>query len=50
MGSFSWLKADGSAIIIDELKYPLKLVSTSYNGTYEDFKTYSYCDPDQGFY
>lgn len=35
---------------IDKLKYPLKLVSSSYNGTYEDLKTYSYVDPDQGFY
>ena len=35
---------------IDKLKYPLKLVSPSYNGTYEDLETYSYGDPDQGFY
>lgn len=34
---------------IDKLKYPLKLVSASYNGTYEDLKTYSYGDPEQGF-
>lgn len=34
---------------IDKLKYPLKLVSASYNGTYEDLKTYSYGDPNQGF-
>lgn len=33
---------------IDKLKYPLKLVSASYNGTYEDLKTYSYGDPEQG--
>lgn len=34
---------------IDKLKYPLKLVSCSYKGTYEDLATYSYGDPDQGF-
>ncbi|MDD4779181.1 MAG: hypothetical protein PHT02_01065 [Tissierellia bacterium] len=34
---------------IDKLKYPLKLVSASYNGTYEDLETYSYGDPNQGF-
>ena len=35
---------------IDELKYPLKLVSTSYQGTYEDCDGKSYNDPEQGFY
>lgn len=35
---------------IDKLKYPLKLVSVSYKGTYEDLDTYSYGDPNQGFY
>jgi hypothetical protein len=35
---------------IDKLKYPLKLVSVSYKGTYEDLETCSYGDPDQGFY
>lgn len=35
---------------IDKLKYPLKLVSESYKGTYEDCKGKSYGDPDQGFY
>jgi len=34
---------------IDKLKYPLKLVSASYQGTYEDLETYSYGDPEQGF-
>lgn len=34
---------------VDSLKYPLKLVSVSYNGTYEDCKGRSYGDPDQGF-
>jgi len=33
-----------------KLKYPLKLVSCSYEGTYEDLKTCSLSDPDQGFY
>ena len=33
---------------IDKLKYPLKLVSASYKGTYEDLDTYSYGDPYQG--
>lgn len=33
---------------IDKLKYPLKLVSASYNGIYENLKTYSYGDPEQG--
>ena len=35
---------------IDMLKYPLKLVSCSYKGTYEDLNARSYADPDQGFY
>ena len=34
---------------IDELKYPLKLVSCSYKGSYEDLDTPSYSDPNQGF-
>lgn len=32
-----------------KLKYPLKLVSASFNGTYEDLETCSLGDPDQGF-
>jgi hypothetical protein len=32
------------------LKYPLKLVSTSFKGTYEDLDTCSLGDPDQGFF
>ena len=35
---------------IDKLKYPLKLVSASYEGTYEECDGKSYGDPDQGFY
>mgnify|MGYP000922287045 CR=1 FL=1 len=35
---------------IDKLKYPLKLVSVSYKGSYEDCKKPSYGDPDQGFF
>lgn len=35
---------------IDKLKYPLKLVSASYKGTYEECVGKSYGDPDQGFY
>ncbi len=35
---------------IDKLKYPLKLVSASYKGTYEDCAGRSYNDPNQGFY
>ena len=35
---------------IDKLKYPLKLVSASYEGTYEECDGISYTDPDQGFY
>ena len=35
---------------IDKLKYPLKLVSASYEGTYEECEGKSYNDPDQGFY
>lgn len=35
---------------IDRLKYPLKLVSCSYRGTYEDLDSRSYSDPNQGFY
>lgn len=34
---------------IDKLKYPLKLVSVSYNGTYEECDMRSYGDPEQGF-
>ena len=34
---------------IDKLKYPLKLVSISYNGTYEDCEMKSYGDSEQGF-
>ena len=34
---------------IDKLKYPLKLVSVSYKGNYEDCEMRSYSDPDQGF-
>ncbi len=34
---------------IDNLKYPLKLVSVSYNGTYEECNMRSYGDPEQGF-
>lgn len=33
-----------------KLKYPLKLVSTSFNGVYEDLDTCSLNDPDQGFF
>ena len=32
------------------LKYPLKLVSASYKGTYEDLENCSLGDPDQGFF
>lgn len=34
---------------IDKLKYPLKLVSMSFHGTYESCKGKSYSDPHQGF-
>lgn len=34
---------------VDKLKYPLKLVSSSYKGTYEDCDGKSYGDPNQGF-
>ena len=34
---------------VDKLKYPLKLVSSSYKGTYEECEMRSYGDPDQGF-
>jgi len=33
---------------IDKLKYPLKLVSASYKGTYEECNMRSYGDPEQG--
>lgn len=33
---------------ISKLKYPLKLVSASYTGTYEDLDNYSRSDPEQG--
>lgn len=32
-----------------KLKYPLKLVSASFKGTYEDLETCSLVDPQQGF-
>jgi hypothetical protein len=35
---------------IASLKYPLKLVSPSFKGTYEDLDKPSFGDPDQGFY
>lgn len=35
---------------IDQLDFPLKLVSASYKGTYEECDGKSYGDPDQGFY
>ena len=35
---------------VDNLKYPLKLVSVSYKGTYEDCDGKSYDDPNQGFF
>ena len=34
---------------IDKLQYPLKLVSASYKGTYEECDGKSYNDPNQGF-
>lgn len=34
---------------INRLKYPLKLVSASFKGTYEDLENPSYGDPNQGF-
>lgn len=33
---------------IEALKYPLKLVSASYRGTYEECDGHSYFDPNQG--
>ncbi len=35
---------------IVSLKYPLKLVSASFKGTYEDLDNPSFGDPDQGFF
>ena len=35
---------------IDKLKYPLKLVSPSYELSYEECDKPSYGDPDQGFF
>lgn len=35
---------------IDKLKYPLKLVSVSFKGTYEECEGKSYTDPNQGFF
>lgn len=35
---------------VDKLKYPLKLVSASYKGTYEECWGKSYSDPNQGFW
>ena len=33
-----------------ELQFPLKLVSASFKGCYEDLDTFSLNDPEQGFY
>ena len=33
---------------VNRLRFPLKLVSCSFKGTYEDLETPSYWDPDQG--
>jgi hypothetical protein len=33
-----------------KLKYPLKLVSASFKGNYEDLRSCSLGDPDQGFF
>ena len=33
----------------ERLKFPIKLVSASYKGTYEDCKNFSKSDPSQGF-
>lgn len=38
-----------SDVQVDKLKYPLKLVSMSYKGSYEDCHARSYDDPNQGF-
>lgn len=38
-----------SDVQVDRLKYPLKLVSMSYKGNYEDCHARSYSDPNQGF-
>jgi len=35
---------------IDQLQFPLKLVSVEFEGTYEDLNTPSYGDSDQGFH
>lgn len=35
---------------VDELKYPLKLVSMSFKSTYENCAGRSYGDPNQGFF
>ena len=35
---------------IDKQKYPLKLVSVSFKGTYEDCEGRSYNDPNQGLF
>lgn len=35
---------------VDQLKYPLKFVSASYKGSYEDCEGRSYNDPAQGSY
>ena len=35
---------------VDKLQYPPKLVSASYNGTYEECEGRSYNDPNQGWY
>lgn len=35
---------------VDQLEYPLKLVSASYKGTYEECDGRSYADPNQGWH
>lgn len=36
--------------VVERLRYPLKLVSVSYKGTYEECPGISYSDPNQGFF
>ena len=49
----TWLQGNRCAGICagdaDKLKFPLKMVSVSYKGTYESCKGRSYSDPEQGF-
>lgn len=47
MAHMNYTRVDADACV-DKLRFPLKLVAATYEGTYEDCVGRSYSDPDQG--